>query len=42
MEFDSWQSHERHVDKEHGGNFLFRCGLCPQTFDTVQRMRMHR
>jgi hypothetical protein len=41
-EFETWQNYERHVSKDHGGVFHYKCGLCPKIFDTIQRMRLHR
>ena len=33
---------ERHVSKDHAGKISFRCGLCRDVFETIQRMRLHR
>ena len=39
--FDTWADHKIHVQKEHGGKFLIRCGQCDMVFDIPERYRFH-
>ena len=41
-EFKSWDEHKSHLDEIHNGEFQFKCGECPDFFNTNQKWRIHR
>ena len=41
-EFKSKEDHQRHVDEEHGGQMLHRCGLCDRVFSSKFFVDQHK
>ena len=44
-ELEAFSSHENymsHLNEKHDGKLQFKCGVCPEYFDTKEKMKIHK
>ena len=42
FEFKTWEEHRSHVEVAHSNIWKFKCGFCPEIFDSLEDAKSHK